>query len=107
LFSIESNRYSVPFGLIGKTVQVVRQGGQWVIRYRGQVVAEHELLAGRAQLSVRPEHGPGAAMRNARKRYAEVPSINTCSDHSGGREVEVRDLSVYEQVLEPALREAA
>jgi hypothetical protein len=98
----------VPFGLIGKTVQVVRQGGQWVIRHRGQVVAEHAVLAGRAQLSVRPEHGPGAALRNARKRYAEVPGINTRrSDHNSGREVEVRDLSVYEQVLEPALREAA
>ena len=107
LVCIESNRYSVPFGLIGKTVQVVRQGGQWMIRHRGQVVAEHAVLAGRAQLSVRPEHGPGAAMRNARKRYAELPSINTRSDHNSGREVEVRDLNVYEQVLEPALREVA
>jgi hypothetical protein len=28
LVSIDGNRYSVPFMLIGKTVQVVRQGGQ-------------------------------------------------------------------------------
>jgi hypothetical protein len=98
LISIENNRYSVPFGLIGKTVRVVREGASWVIRYRGQVVAEHAVLAGRAQLSVRPEHGPGAAARNARKRYAEMPGqaerrVDT------GREVEVRDLAVYEQLL--------
>ena len=34
LVSIEGNRYSVSFGLIGKTVQVVRQGSTWVMRYR-------------------------------------------------------------------------
>jgi hypothetical protein len=27
LVAIDGNRYLVPFGLIGKTVQVVRQGG--------------------------------------------------------------------------------
>jgi len=98
LVSIESNRYSVPFGLIGKTVRVVREGAHWVIRYRGQVVAEHAVLAGRAQLSVRPEHGPGAAARNARKLYAELADeVQRQTDT--GREVEVRDLAVYEQLL--------
>lgn len=98
LVSIESNRYSVPFGLIGKTVRVVREGAHWVIRYRGRVVAEHAVLAGRAQLSVRPEHGPGAAARNARKRYAELPDEAQRRTDTG-REVEVRDLAVYEQLL--------
>jgi len=107
LVSIDANRYSVPFALIGKTVQVVRQGGVWVIRYRGQVVAEHAVLAGRAQLSVRPEHGPGAVLRNARKRYAEVPGANGRSDDGGGREVQVRDLAIYEQLVGTDLREAA
>jgi len=98
LISIESNRYSVPFALIGKTVRVVREGASWVVRYRGQVVAEHAVLAGRAQLSVKPEHGPGAAARNARKRYAELAGeVEGRSDT--GREVEVRDLAVYEQLL--------
>ena len=98
LVSIESNRYSVPFGLIGKTVRVVREGAHWVIRYRGQVVAEHAVLGGRVQLSVRPEHGPGAAARNARKRYAELPDEAQRRTDTG-REVEVRDLAVYEQLL--------
>ena len=48
LVAIDGNRYSVPFGLIGKTVQVVRQGGAWAIRHRGAIVAEHAGLAGRA-----------------------------------------------------------
>jgi len=107
LVSIEANRYSVPFGLIGQTVQVVRQGGTWVMRHRGRVVAEHPVLAGRGQLSVRPEHGPGAAARTARKRYA-----NPTATRGGGveiaREVQVRDLAVYEQLLGiPALEVAA
>jgi hypothetical protein len=47
--------------LIGKTVQIVRAGGSWQIRYRNELVAEHPVLAGRHQLRVNPEHGPGAA----------------------------------------------
>jgi hypothetical protein len=77
--SIDGNRYSVPFVLIGKTVQVVREGGAWVVRHRGAVVAEHAVLAGRAQLSVRPEHDPGAAARNARQRYA-APRASAAAD---------------------------
>ena len=100
LVSLEGNRYSVPFGLIGKTVQVVREGGAWVMRYRGRVVAEHAVLAGRARLSVLHEHGPGAAARNARQRYAEPPELPlTVPGVEAGREVEVRDLAVYEQLF--------
>ena len=94
LVSIDGNRYSVPFSLIGKTVQVVRQGGAWVIRHRGAVVAEHPVLAGRAQLSVQPAHGPGAAARNARQRFAS-PGASTAVD--AAPEVEVRDLAIYEE----------
>jgi transposase len=103
LVAIDGNRYSVPFGLIGKTVQVVRQGGSWVIRHRGAVVAEHAVVAGRGHLSVQPGHGPGAAARNARQRYA-APVDAPVTDAS--REVEVRDLSVYEQLLRSHTGEA-
>jgi len=95
LVSIDGNRYSVPFMLIGKAVQVVRQGGAWVIRHRGAVVAEHAVLAGRAQLSVRPEHGPGAAARNARQRFAR--SAQSMAPDPAPV-VEVRDLAVYEEI---------
>ncbi len=105
LVSIDGNRYSVPFGLIGKTVQVVREGGLWVVRYRGAVVAEHAVQVGRAQLSVHPAHGPGAAVRNARQRYAAPTSPSHPVDVS--REVEVRDLAVYERLFSAGLVEVA
>jgi hypothetical protein len=104
LVCIDGNRYSVPFALIGKTVQVVREGGCWVIRHRAAVVAEHAVLAGRAQLSVCPEHGPGAAARNARQRYA-APRSSAPADAL--RDVEVRDLAVYERLFGIELVEAA
>lgn len=103
LVAIDGNRYSVPFMLIGKTVQVVREGGSWVVRYRGAVVAEHPVLAGRAQLSVQPAHGPGAAARNARQRYS-APRSSAPADL---REVEVRDLAVYERLFGTEVVEAA
>lgn len=113
LVSIDGNRYSVPFGLIGQTVEVVRAGGMWLIRHRGRLVAEHPVLAGRAQLSVLPEHGPGAAVRNARKRYAgAIHPIGdgTRNARAPAPEVEVRDLAIYDALLNVAaddLREAA
>jgi hypothetical protein len=103
LVSIDANRYSVPWRLIGKTVQVVRVGDRWHILYRGELVAEHAVLAGRHQLRVLPEHGPGAATRNARKRFSNAPpaprgEVRPHQLHG----VEVRDLAVYDALLEAA-----
>lgn len=98
LVAIDANRYSVPYRLIGQTVEVVREGGCFVIRHQGQVVASHPVLAGRAQLSVRPEHGPGAVARNLRHRYGVRPHETPAP--SVERDVEVRDLSIYEQLLD-------
>ena len=106
LVSIDGNRYSVPFALIGKTLQVVRQGGNWVIRHRGAVVAEHPVFAGRAQLSLLPEHGPGAAARTARQRHGSRPPQST-ADVDLSREVEVRDLTVYERLFASPVLEVA
>ena len=97
LVAIDGNRYSVPFALIGKTVQVVRQGGCWVIRHRGTVVAEHAILAGRGQLSVKPEHGPGAATLKMRQRFSSPPISPRSTPPDTSRDVEIRDLAVYEQ----------
>jgi len=87
-------------------VQVVREGGNWVIRHRGQVVAEHAVLGGRAQLRVCPEHGPGAAARNTRRHHAGHSAVVERSADTD-REVEVRDLAVYDQLLGTELLEAA
>jgi hypothetical protein len=100
LVSIDANRYSVPWRLIGATVEVLRVGGHWQIRHRGAVVAEHPVLVGRYGLSVKPEHGPGAVARNARTRYG----VRTVGQMPAAAErlavVEQRDLGVYEQMLE-------
>jgi hypothetical protein len=101
LVSIDANRYSVPFGLIGQTVQVVREGGSFVIRHQGRVVAIHPVLAGRAQLSVHPEHGPGAAVRNRLSRPSTLLPAPMHREHLQ-REVEVRDLALYDQLLDLA-----
>ncbi|MEN9543860.1 MAG: hypothetical protein RLZZ598_693, partial [Pseudomonadota bacterium] len=95
LVSIDGNRYSVPCRLIGQSVQVVRESDRWVIRHRGQVVAEHPVLTGRSQLAMLPEHGPGAVARNVRQRHS-TPRMRTGLED--GREVEVRDLVIYEQL---------
>lgn len=96
LVSIDGNRYSVPCRLIGQTVQVVREADRWVIRHRGQVVAEHPVLEGRAQLAVVPQHGPGAASRNVRQRYATPRHATRAALNR--EEVEVRDLGIYEHL---------
>jgi hypothetical protein len=96
LVSVDTNRYSVPFGLIGETVEVKRQGEHLHILYQGEVVATHARLTGKHQLCVLPEHGPGPIARNARLRYSSASAPRSVDN----AEVEVRDLSVYEQLLE-------
>jgi hypothetical protein len=100
----DANRYSVPWRLIGATVEVLRVGVTWQIRHRGALVAEHAVLPDRHQLSVKPEHGPGAVGRNARKRYAETASLTAPQRAADERfsVVEQRDLALYEQILEAA-----
>ncbi len=63
------------------------------------------MLEGRAQLAVDPQHGPGAAARNARQRYG-TPRASAALE-AGAHEVEVRDLTVYEHLSATALSEAA
>lgn len=99
LVSIEGNRYSVPFKLIGKAVQVVREGAHWVIRHGGQEVARHEVLGGKAQLGVLPEHGPRAQRSERAPALAPpAPKADGPAHPALAQEVEVRDLSVYEQL---------
>ena len=98
LVSIDTNRYSVPCTLVGKTVQVVRVGAHWQISHQGRLVAEPPVLAGRYQLRVDPAHGPGAIARNARKRFAGSGSAQQRLAPPLP-EVQLRDLAVYEELL--------
>ena len=94
LVSFETNRYSVPFTLIGQTVEVTRRGGRLHIAHGGQLVAEHDEVAGKYQVRILPEHGPGASARTARRLRS-----SPFSDGLGRGslpEVEIRDLAIYE-----------
>ena len=98
--SFQTNRYSVPFSLVGRTVSVEPCGNEIRIYHRDDLVAVHELRQGRYGMSIRPEHGPGAIARNARKRHGMTSGALQASIAS---DVEVRDLSIYEQLAEAAL----
>lgn len=100
LVSFQTNRYSVPFSLVGRTVSVEPCGNEIRIYHRDDLVAVHELRQGRYGMSIRPEHGPGAIARNARKRHGMTSGALQTSIAS---DVEVRDLSIYEQLAEAAL----
>jgi transposase len=95
LVSFEGNRYSVPFHLIGQTVQVQRDGQQLAFFHRERQVATHPAAAGKYQLHIQPEHGPGAVARNARKRHG---ATGTAAHATLLQDVEIRDLSLYEQL---------
>lgn len=99
LVSFEANRYSVPFALIGQTVEVRRRGHGLEITHRGRLVAEHEVLPGKYQVRILPEHGPGAIARTARRVRSTVG--DGPASRSALPEVEIRDLAIYEAVTSP------
>jgi transposase len=98
LVSFRSNRYSVPFRLIGKSVEVQARAGRVWIYHAGDLVAEHRLRTGQHGLAIQPEHGPGAVARNARTRYANGPHSTSVDPRA--LEVEVRDLALYDTLAE-------
>jgi len=99
LVSFETNRYSVPFTLIGQAVEVLRSAGRLLIFHRGTVVAEHPEVPGKYQLRILPEHGPGAIARTARRVRSARGAMSRASTPFA--EVEVRDLAVYDTLLQP------
>lgn len=101
LVSVDTNRYSVPFTLIGQAVEVERKADAVRIFHRGALIAQHTPLPGRHQFAILPGHGPGAIARNARQRGS------SCLDRPGAYppsllDVEVRDLAIYEHLFMPA-----
>lgn len=58
---LDTNSYSVPWRLIGESVQVVVLAGRVIIRHAGQVVADHAVCRGRRQRIVDRAHFVGVA----------------------------------------------
>ena len=98
LVSVATNRYSVPFTLIGQPVEVLRRNGTLTIFHRGERVATHAELAGKYQVQILPEHGPGAIARLARQRRSTVPGVRADWRRTPP-EVEVRDLALYDTLV--------
>jgi transposase len=96
LVSFESNRYSVPFALIGRPVAVQRLGGQLLIFHHDRLVAEHALLPGKYQTAIRPEHGPGASARTARRVHSTPGRRGDEAHRAPFPEVEHRDPALYD-----------
>lgn len=94
---ISTNRYSVPFQLIGRVVEVVRRGEELHIRHGGEVVARHRVLSGSHEVRIDPAHGPGAVARTARQRRSTPPPAEVTAAHAAPI-VEVRDLAIYDAV---------
>lgn len=56
---LDTNSYSVPWRLVGETVQVVVLAGRVIVRHAGEVVADHPVCDGRRQRIVDPAHLTG------------------------------------------------
>jgi hypothetical protein len=71
-------------------------------------VARHDVLPGRHQLSIKPEHGPGAVPRNTHRRQSDVISVESVLHRvvTPSEEVQVRDLLIYEQLAQQTAVEA-
>jgi transposase len=70
---LDTNSYSVPWRLIGESVQVVVLGGRVVVRHAGQVVADHALCAGRRQRIVDRAHLAGVVGASGPVRVPASP----------------------------------
>ena len=58
--NLKTNRYSVPFMLIGKVVELERRGEAIVTCHHANPVTAHPVVTGRHQVAIVPEHDPGA-----------------------------------------------
>jgi transposase len=69
---LETNRYSVPWRLIGETVTVL-VNEQVRVMHAGQEVAVHTRLAGQRRMSIQREHLIGIVGSEPRPRPAQLP----------------------------------
>jgi transposase len=102
LVSVDTNRYSVPFQLIGRVVEVVRRDDEVRVLHRGTVVATHRVLTGKYEVRIDPAHGPGAVARTTRQ-LRSTPWPVALDGRQVHPAVELRDLAIYEALAAPAI----
>lgn len=104
VISYEGNLYSVPAAYAGKTLQVkITEAGELLICSEvGHELARHRLLLGRGERSVQAEHYRGLGMPTLRIEQGRAVQQIPPADPSmfwDAPVVEVRPLSVYDQLL--------
>jgi transposase len=62
---LDTNRYSVPYQLVGRTVEVQLEPGELTVRYRGELVATHAVATGRHVIIEDSRHIEGLVRRTA------------------------------------------
>jgi transposase len=97
MVSLDTNRYSVPWRLVGESVEVSVAQHHVRIFHRGALVASHPLCPGRHQILRDPEHFRGI-FRNRNDRRPSVAVATALLWSTPMPEVEVRDLAVYESL---------
>ena len=105
LVSWQGRRYSVPAHLVGKGVEVTEpvEGDVIQIFHLGEMVASHRILPDRGKWSIDPAHFRGlvSKIHSLHKQSALEPM--TAAGPGGSHpipQVAVRNLSVYEQLVE-------
>lgn len=96
LVSLDTNRYSVPWQLVGERVEVAVVQHEVRIFHGRELVATHPLCTGRHQVIRNPEHYRGL-LRSAESAVAG-PRLPDSLWNLAVPEVEVRDLEVYEAI---------
>jgi transposase len=71
---LDANSYSVPWQLIGESVQVVVLGGRVIVRHAGLVVADHPVCEGRRQRVVDRDHLAGVVGAAGPARRSPPPA---------------------------------
>jgi transposase len=97
MVSYETNRYSVPWRLVGQAVEVAVISHQIQIFHRGMPVAEHPLNTGRHQIIRDAAHFRGLFRTDVAAK-GQRPTLPNLLWTVATPEVEVRDLAVYEAV---------
>jgi transposase len=98
LVALETNRYSVPWQIVGESVEVAVVQHEVRTFHRGQLVAAHPLCVGRHQVVRNPEHYRGL-FRTTAKQSATGQRLPDSLWDLSIPEVEVRDLEVYEALV--------
>lgn len=98
----KTNRYSVPFEVVGKEVVVQEVDGKLQVILEGKRLAEHPVCKGAHQVITVAEHIVGIPLAESGRPTGK----NSIQIRPGAPEVEVRSLAQYEVVAREALSTA-